>query len=73
MNITAQSTLSSVGRDRAVRQSGAFGPLQALAGGRDPGDHAVAKDDRTVMQMIYRVSGNADAALDKLAAPVDVS
>ena len=65
--------MSSVGRDRAVQQSGAFEPLQTLASRHDPNDHAVAKNDHTVMQMTYRVSGNADAALDKLAAPVDVS
>ena len=59
------------GRDRAVRLSGAFGPLQALAVDAILTITLSTKEDRTVMQMTYRVSSNADAALDKLAAPVD--
>ena len=58
-------------RDRAVRLSGAFGPLQALAVDAVLTITIAAKDGRTTLQMTYRVSGNADAALDKLAQPVD--
>lgn len=60
-----------VGRDHAVRLSGAFGPLQALAVDAILTITLSAKEGRTAMQLTYRVSGNADAALDKLAAPVD--
>lgn len=60
-----------VGRDRAVRLSGAFGPLQALAVDAVLTITMAAHDGRTALQMTYRVSGNADAALDKLAQPVD--
>ena len=58
-------------RDRAVRLAGAFGPLQALAVDAILTITMSAKDGRTTLQMTYRVSGNADAALDKLAQPVD--
>lgn len=59
------------GRDRAVRLSGAFGPLQALAVDAVLTITLGTHDGRTTVQMTYRVSGNADAALDKLAQPVD--
>jgi uncharacterized protein YndB with AHSA1/START domain len=59
------------GRDRAVRLSGAFGPLQALAVDAVLTLTIAAHDGHTTLQMTYRVSGNADAALDKLAQPVD--
>jgi hypothetical protein len=59
------------GRDSAVRLSGAFGPLQALAVDAVLTIGVAAKDGHTTLQLTYRVSGNADAALDKLAAPVD--
>lgn len=58
-------------RDRAVRLSGAFGPLQALAVDAVLTIAIATKDGHTTLQMTYRVSGNADAALDKLAPPVD--
>jgi len=59
------------GRDRALRLSGGFGPLQALAVDAILTMTLTAHDGRTTVQWIYRVSGNADAALDKLAGPVD--
>lgn len=59
------------GRDSAVRLSGAFGPLQALAVDAVLTIGVATKDGHTVLQMTYRVSGNADAALEKLALPVD--
>ena len=58
-------------RDSAVRLSGAFGPLQALAVDAVLTIAVATKDGHTTLQMTYRVSGNADAALDKLAQPVD--
>jgi uncharacterized protein YndB with AHSA1/START domain len=58
-------------RDRTVRLSGAFGPLQALAVDAVLTITVAAKDGRTTLLLTYRVSGNADAALDKLAQPVD--
>jgi uncharacterized protein YndB with AHSA1/START domain len=59
------------GRDRVVRLSGAFGPLQALAVDAVLTITMATHDGRTALQLTYRVSGNADAALDKLAQPVD--
>jgi len=60
-----------VGRDRALRLSGGFGPLQALAVDAILTMTFAANDGHTTVQWVYRVSGNADAALDKLAGPVD--
>ena len=65
------ATMRPSARDRAVRLSGAFGPLQALAVDAVLTIAIATKDGRTTLQMTDRVSGNADAALDKLAQPVD--
>lgn len=56
-----------------VRLEGAFGPLQALAVNAvltftmKPG----GEGGRTVLEATYRVNGNAESGLDKLAGPVD--
>jgi len=60
-----------VARDAAVRLQGAFGPLQGLAVNAVLTFALRKADGKTVVQLTYRVSGNADAALDKMAGPVD--
>jgi len=60
-----------VGRNQAVRLLGAFGPLQGLGVNAVLTFGIAVKDGKTILQLTYRVSGNADAGLDKMAAPVD--
>jgi uncharacterized protein YndB with AHSA1/START domain len=60
-----------VARDAAVRLDGALGPLQALAVQAVLTFGIKAVDGHTTLQVTYRVSGNPEAALDKLAGPVD--
>jgi len=60
-----------VARNQAVRLLGAFGPLQGLAVNAVMTFGIASKDGKTILQLTYRVSGNADAGLDKLAGPVD--
>jgi uncharacterized protein YndB with AHSA1/START domain len=60
-----------VSRGKAVRLQGGLGPLQPLA---VVGVLTIAVDTvdgRTVMSWTYRVSGPADAELQKWATPVD--
>jgi len=61
----------NVGRDSVVRLQGAFGPLQALAVDGVLTLGIAVREGKTVLLATYRVSGNAEAGLDKLAGPVD--
>lgn len=60
-----------VGKDAALRLDGALGPLQELAA------HGILHfalkpvEGRTLLTVTYRVSGSADAGLERLSAPVD--
>lgn len=57
--------------DSVLRLLGALGPLQALAVDAVLTFAIAQKDGKTVLQVSYRVSGNASAALQDLAGPVD--
>lgn len=57
--------------DSVLRLQGALGPLQALAVDAVLTFAIAQKDGKTVLQVTYRVSGNASAALQDLAGPVD--
>ena len=56
---------------RVIRLTGSFGPLQELGVNGVLTIVTSAQDGKTFMRMTYRVAGNADAGLDKLAAVVD--
>jgi uncharacterized protein YndB with AHSA1/START domain len=56
---------------RLLRVNGALGPLQELAVNGVLTISTSAQDGKTILRMTYRVSGNADAGLDKLAPAVD--
>ena len=57
--------------DSLLRLQGGLGPLQALAVDAMLTFQISQKDGKTILQVTYRVSGNAAAALQDLAAPVD--
>ena len=57
--------------DSVLRLQGGLGPLQALAVDAVLTFAIAQKDGKTVLQVTYRVSGNASAALQDLAGPVD--
>lgn len=57
--------------DGVLRMQGALGPLQALAVDAVLTFAITQKEGRTMLQVTYRVSGNASAALQDLAGPVD--
>ena len=54
-----------------VRLQGALGPLQRLAVNGILTFAINKSGDKTLLTVTYNVAGNADAGLDKLAAPVD--
>ncbi len=54
-----------------MRLQGALGPLQPLAVNAILTFAISSSGDKTVLTVTYNVAGNADAALDKLAGPVD--
>ena len=58
-------------KDSTLRLHGALGPLQALAVRGALTFAFAAKDAKTIVQVTYRVAGNAASGLDDLAAPVD--
>jgi uncharacterized protein YndB with AHSA1/START domain len=56
---------------KLLRLQGGFGPLQALPVNAVLDFVLAPEGDGTKITMVYRVSGNAAAKLDTLAAPVD--
>lgn len=56
---------------RVLRIDGAFGPLQDLAAQGTLTIATGVQEGKTLLRMTYRVNGNAEAALDKLASAVD--
>lgn len=60
-----------VARNSTVRLQGALGPLQGLAVSTVMTFGLRKAEGKTIVQLTYRVSGSADAELDKLAGPVD--
>lgn len=60
-----------VAKGSTVRLQGSLGPLQELAVTGILTFSAATADGKTVLKVTYRVGGSPDAALDKLAAPVD--
>ncbi len=57
--------------DSVLRLQGGLGPLQALAVDAMLTFAIAQKDGKTMLQVSYRVSGNASAGLQDLAGPVD--
>ena len=57
--------------DSMLRVQGGLGPLQALAVDALLTFAIAQKDGKTILQVTYRVSGNASASLQDLAGPVD--
>jgi uncharacterized protein YndB with AHSA1/START domain len=57
--------------DEMLRLQTSLGPLQALAVNGILTFSLKAIEGKTTLALSYRVSGNADSALDTLAAPVD--
>ncbi|HUP06949.1 MAG TPA: hypothetical protein VMU47_07350 [Caldimonas sp.] len=60
-----------VRRGEVLRLNAALGPLQALAVDAVLTFSLADKEGRTLVDVSYRVSGNASAGLDRLAAPVE--
>ncbi len=60
-----------VAKGSVVRMRGSLGPLQDLAVTGVLTFATGAADGKTILKFVYRVSGSPDAALDKLAGPVD--
>lgn len=58
-------------RGSLVRLQGALGPLQPLPVNAILTFSISTSGDKTLLTVTYNVAGNADAALDKLAGPVD--
>ena len=56
---------------RVIRMNASLGPLQELAVNGVLTIVTSAQDGKTFLRMTYRVTGNADAGLDKLAPVVD--
>jgi uncharacterized protein YndB with AHSA1/START domain len=56
---------------RVIRMNASLGPLQDLAVNGVLTIVTSAQDGKTYLRMTYRVAGNADAGLDKLAGAVD--
>ncbi|MEQ1807814.1 MAG: SRPBCC domain-containing protein [Burkholderiaceae bacterium] len=56
---------------RVIRLNASLGPLQELAVNGVLTIVASAQDGKTFLRMTYRVAGNADAGLEKLAPVVD--
>ena len=56
---------------RVIRFNASLGPLQELAVNGVLTIVTSAQDGKTFLRMTYRVAGNADAGLDKLASVVD--
>ena len=56
---------------RVIRFNASLGPLQELAVNGVLTIVTSAQDGKTLLRMTYRVAGNADAGLDKLAPVVD--
>lgn len=60
-----------VDRGKAVRLQGGLGPLQEMAVHALLHFSAVSAEGGSVLTMTYRVRGNSEAALDKIAPVVD--
>lgn len=67
----AHARVVMVQSGRVLRMEGAFGPLQDLAAQGMLTIVTSAQEGKTLLRMTYRVNGNAEAGLDKLAAAVD--
>lgn len=65
------ATVLMVQSGRVLRLSGGFGPLQDLAVNGVLTIVTAAQEGKTILRMTYRVVGQPDSGLDKLAAPVD--
>lgn len=70
-NSVQHATVLMVQNGRVLRVLGAFGPLQDLAINGVLTMVTSAQEGKTMLRFTYRVVGNADSGLDKLAAPVD--
>jgi hypothetical protein len=65
------ATVVYVAKGSAVRLVGGLGPLQALPVNAVLTFGTGVVDGKTMLNVTYRVAGNAEAGLDKLAGPVD--
>lgn len=65
------ATVVYVAKGSAVRLIGGLGPLQALPVNAVLTFATGTVEGKTILNVSYRVAGNADAGLDKLAGPVD--
>lgn len=65
------ATVVYVAKGSAVRLIGGLGPLQALPVNAVLTFGTGVVEGKTMLNVTYRVGGNAEAALDKLAGPVD--
>jgi uncharacterized protein YndB with AHSA1/START domain len=65
------ATVLMVQGGRVLRMSGAFGPLQDMAVAGVLTIVTSAQEGKTFLRMTYRVVGQPDSALDKVATAVD--
>jgi uncharacterized protein YndB with AHSA1/START domain len=70
-NSVQHAQVIQVRRGALVRLQGGLGPLQPLPVNAILTFAIAAVSDKTQLTVTYNVAGNTDAALDKLAAPVD--
>jgi uncharacterized protein YndB with AHSA1/START domain len=70
-NAVQHAQVISARRGALVRLQGGLGPLQPLPVSAILTFAMAASGDKTQLTVTYSVAGNADAALDKLAGPVD--
>jgi hypothetical protein len=70
-NSVQHAQVISARRGSLVRLQGALGPLQPLPVSAILTFAIATVGDKTQLTVTYNVAGNADAALDKLAGPVD--
>ena len=70
-NSVQHAQVIQVRRGAVVRMQGGLGPLQPLPVNAVLTFAIATVADKTQLTVTYAVAGNADAALDKLAGPVD--
>jgi hypothetical protein len=70
-NSVQHAQVIQVRRGALVRMQGGLGPLQPLPINAILTFAMATVSDKTQLTVTYAVAGNADAALDKLAGPVD--
>lgn len=70
-NSVAHARVVMVQAGRVLRMEGGLGPLQDLAAQGMLTLVTGTQDGKTLLRLTYRVNGNAEAGLDKLAAAVD--